>query len=572
MFPRPVRDALTVPVLLAALTWAAGAPAAPAQSGESAVARGVVYEDANANGTRDAGEAGIEGVRLSNGRDIVETDRNGAYRLSLEEGDVLFVVKPSDYALPTDEDGLPQFYYIHDPDGSPADLPLRYEGIRPTGALPERIDFPLLPRAEPRSFSFLAFSDPQPQTESEIAYIRDRIVAPLIGTDALFGVTTGDIMYDDLSLLPRYNRIIGRIGVPWFNVPGNHELNFQSPDDRHSLETFKRIYGPADYAFSVGGVHFVVLDNVNYKGLQNGLGRDGNAFQPRQEAAYEGRLSPAQLEWLQKELSFLPPATSVVLLTHIPLRTPTSPENPAINTVNLAELFAVLSRFDHRYLALSGHTHSNFHLRYGQEHGFTGEPLHQHTLATVSGSWWSGPRTAEGVPMALQADGVPNGWHSFSVENGIIRGRYVPAGHDPDMQMRITVDAHFHGYEGDADRDDRPGAKFDGHISRDHVFAARILANVFNAAPEAEVTLQVGAREPVTMTRVTEPDPTSRELIQRFPETYKDFIQPWPTTHLWTARLPADLPAGAHILTVRAIDAYGTPVKAHKVIEVFDYQ
>ena len=37
------------------------------------------------------------------------------------------------------------------------------------------------------------------------------VVAELIGTDALFGITVGDIMFDDLSLWPRYNALVGRI-------------------------------------------------------------------------------------------------------------------------------------------------------------------------------------------------------------------------------------------------------------------------------------------------------------------------------------------------------------------------
>ena len=39
-------------------------------------------------------------------------------------------------------------------------------------------------------------------------------------------------MFDDLSLYPRLNRIIGQIGVPWYNIGGNHDLNFEAPDAR----------------------------------------------------------------------------------------------------------------------------------------------------------------------------------------------------------------------------------------------------------------------------------------------------------------------------------------------------
>ena len=57
-------------------------------------------------------------------------------------------------------------------------------------------------------------------------------MAELIGYPARFGMTLGDIMYDDMSLFPRLNAIIAQIGVPWYNVPGNHEINFEARSDQ----------------------------------------------------------------------------------------------------------------------------------------------------------------------------------------------------------------------------------------------------------------------------------------------------------------------------------------------------
>ena len=42
---------------------------------------------------------------------------------------------------PVDADNLPRFHYIHKPEGSPAGL--RFEGVAPTGPLPDPIEFPL---------------------------------------------------------------------------------------------------------------------------------------------------------------------------------------------------------------------------------------------------------------------------------------------------------------------------------------------------------------------------------------------------------------------------------------------
>ena len=37
-------------------------------------------------------------------------------------------------------------------------------------------------------------------TDAEIDYIRDDVVAELIGTEAKFGMTMGDVTYDDMSV------------------------------------------------------------------------------------------------------------------------------------------------------------------------------------------------------------------------------------------------------------------------------------------------------------------------------------------------------------------------------------
>ena len=164
-------------------------------------ALGTVYADLNANGVRDGAEPGVANVRISDGLQVTTTDDAGNWQLDIDGDAVIFLVKPTGYATPTTPGQIPQFYYIHQPDGSPEGL--KYPGIEPTGPLPQSIDFALLPQDEPAVFEALLFADTQPQTEVELDYIRDRVVAELIGTPAKFGMTMGDIMFDDLSLFPR---------------------------------------------------------------------------------------------------------------------------------------------------------------------------------------------------------------------------------------------------------------------------------------------------------------------------------------------------------------------------------
>lgn len=182
------------------------------------VARGVVFEDTNGNQVRDGAEKGVPGVRVSNGIEIVTTDAAGRYQLPVDNDTILFVIKPRGWRTPLSESNLPRFYYIHKPGGSPE---LKYPGVAPTGPLPDSVDFPLYRQDEPDKFRVILFGDPQPRNQKEIEHIAHDVVEELVGTDAAFGVTLGDIMFDDLSLFESESQTIAMLGIPWYNVIGN---------------------------------------------------------------------------------------------------------------------------------------------------------------------------------------------------------------------------------------------------------------------------------------------------------------------------------------------------------------
>ncbi len=73
---------------------------------------------------------------------MTQTGTDGGFSLSIAEGDILFLTKPAGYAPPVDRDSAPLFHCVHDPDGTPAELGLRFGGVAPTGPLPAAIDFP----------------------------------------------------------------------------------------------------------------------------------------------------------------------------------------------------------------------------------------------------------------------------------------------------------------------------------------------------------------------------------------------------------------------------------------------
>lgn len=523
----------------------------------AANATGQVFLDSNKNGSLDAGERGIAGVRVSNGLDVVTTNDEGRYTLPVDEQSIIFITKPRDYAIPVNAHMLPQFYYIHQPAGSPAGM--RYEGIAPTGPLPEQIDFPLIERQESAQFEAILFADPQPQTQRELDYIRDDVVAELIDTQAAFGITLGDILYDDLSMFPRYNALIAQIGIPWYNVPGNHELNFEADSDEYSLETFKKFFGPPYYAFEYADALFVVLDNIDYQG--NGKADPGDV---RGNGGYEARISKRQLRWLEKELEFVDKDRLVFVATHAPLGS----EVTSSATDNRRVLFQLLSGRPNLY-SVAGHTHTNNHLYFGEEDGFDGPgTFHHHVLATVSGSWWSGPFDERGIAISDQRDGTPNGYHILEVDSTDLVVRYKGAGKPADQQMRIRFDVTHHQLEANGMRDFRAGQLLDGRMSQDELAAASIMVNLFDGGPKSQVSYRVNDGVYRPLERNLRKDPYMLEQFVRHASDKKSFVQATVSTHLFEADLDADLPPGVHTVTVRAADEFGRIHHGHAILEI----
>ena len=496
-------------------------------------AQGVVFNDQNRNLQLDAGEKGIPGVLVSNQREVVKTDDQGRYTLPVQERSIIFVIKPGEYDLPLNSRNLPQFYYTHYPQGSPS---LKYQGIEPTGPLPPAVNFPLYPGKMGDHFEVLVFSDPQPSSDEEIEFIRDDVISEIVGTSADFGITLGDIIYDNLSLYDYYLDINSQIGIPFYHVPGNHDENYDVPDDELAMETFKRYFGPNYYAFQYGKTHFIVLDDVEY------FGQKDNKF-----GGYQGKIGENQLQWLNNYLRYVPDDDLIVFTMHIPFHTAAGTDQ-GIRVVDREQLFSQLQNRQH-LLALAGHMHTIEHQFLKPEHGWMGAAQFQQIICVaVSGSWWKGPTDIRGIPIADQQDGTPNGYHLFTFQGNSFKEIFKAAHYPADYQIRISQPA--------------------GKVNKINLPDNPVLANVFNGNEKSIVECRIDRGIPVQMTRLFRIDPYIEAIHQTHSHFYDSWIKPEPTTHLWTAPLPADLSPGIHKIVIITKNQFGDSYQAVQIFEV----
>lgn len=496
---------------------------------------GYVFEDANKNGKKERREKGIANVAVSNNREVVITDKKGRYELPIGEDNIIFVIKPSGYKPAVNENNQPQFYYIHKPQGSPS---LKFKGVEATGKLPKSVDFALLPSEEKERFTALIFGDPQPYTKEEVDFFARGVVAEVEGIENVhFGLSLGDLVGDDLSLFSPYIQTLKKVGVPWYNLLGNHDLNYDAETDALSDETFEAHFGPANYAFNYGKVHFIILDDVLYPNPKGGRG-------------YWGGFREDQLNFIENDLKHVPKDHLVVLAFHIPLSEPEGRDT--FRDEDRQRLFNLLQDFPNT-LSLSAHTHIQKQDFFTQEDGWKQEkPHHHYNVGTTSGDWYSGKLNEEGVPFSTMRDGTPKGYAFISFHGNKYVIDYKAAGFSDDYRMDIFAPKVVQHKKGTS---------------------AGIYANFFLGSEQDTLMYRIDNGEWKRMHYYQDYDPTFLHKLHEW-DFAEDLIpgrrpsNPTASKHLWRAGIPTNLEPGEHTIEVKATDMFGrtfTQLKSYRI-------
>ena len=452
------------------------------------------------NGRVAGPDGGLEGVPITDGVTVTQTNADGRYELaSSTRRPFVYLSVPSGYRLPTHETGTAHFY----------------QPLNATGGDTVEASFELVPlNRSDEQHAFLFLADPQTRTEAEVRQFQDetvpdvREVAKGLGNRSVFGVGGGDLVFDDLSLFSGYEAAVRQMGLPFVQVVGNHDLNFDAPADPGSTATFRQRFGPEYYSFDRGAVHYVVLDDVYWPG-SDGFGGDTDD--------YLGHVDAPQLAWLEQDLALVEDGRPVVVFTHIPpLSTAYERRGEPSPSVrgqisNRAALYELLDPFDAHIV--SGHVHEN-------EHRFAAAP-HEHVVGTVCGAWWTGP---------VCYDGTPKGYAVYEVSGTSIEWRYKATGHGEDHQMRT--------YPAGADPE----------------VPDEFIANVWDATKDWTVVWYEDGIRTGQMARRVGVDPLSRRLHEGDDQPEKHaWVEPQPTGHLYYAPTNPD----ANRVRVEATDSFG---------------
>lgn len=487
------------------------------------VAKGIVFEDANKNGKREKKEKVLANVSVSNGRDVVQTNQKGEYTLPVGNDNILFVVKPSGYMTPVDANNLPKFYYIHNPGGAPD---LRFKGVGPTGPLPKSVDFPLYSTQEEEEFKILVFGDPQVYNLTQVDYLKKGVVEELKGVKGYeFGISLGDLVGDNPDLFTPYKEVMKEIGLPWYQVMGNHDMNYDVANDSLADVSFKANFGPNNYSFNKGKVHFIVLDDILYQGK--------DATQK-----YIGGLREDQLEFVENDLKFVPKDHLVVLCAHIPF---VNHGKHGIREADNLRLFEALKDFPHTF-SMSAHTHYQTQIFIDKSMGWQQEkPHHHYNVGTTSGNWYSGELDSRGVPPATMSDGTKKGYAVVTFKGNKYELDYYVSNAPKDFKMDIYL----------------PKVTEKRKKSK-----ASMYVNYFLGSAKDTIDFRVNKEKWVKMKLTEALDPHLLAEVMKW-DASAELLKgsrpddPRVSTHIWKAAVPSDLPVGTHTIEFRVRDMFG---------------
>ncbi len=365
--------------------------------------------------------AGLSDVVVSDGLQCVRTLSDGRFYMksNLSKTKFVWVSTPSGFTAPAPS-GIPQFYKFK-------------SGITPSGGIYDFGNYVLEPVENPNHFKLFISADPQQRHHDKwnidnVAYRSPRAAEDLnrelketaaTVTDCrVYGICLGDLVHEDMSLLGTscsytdatpYAAGLATLGFPTYNVIGNHDHDPSAADDEAGVVPFENLFGPRNYSFNIGGIHFVVLDNMIMAHNGSKLTVD-----PNHE---KGGLTEEIWTWLQADLALVPTSTKLMVCSHAPMfhADSNAERTGGSHPVQYGPEYGDLINDYAEVHVWAGHTHVGFNYNYASDHRHT--RVQVHTLARSTGELW----TNEYV-----ADGTPRGFTIVDVNEGVITWKFHP--------------------------------------------------------------------------------------------------------------------------------------------------
>lgn len=425
----------------------------------------------------------IEGVVVSDGYDVTSTDVNGFYYLKSEkEHGYVFISVPSGYEC--ERNGAIPQYFQH---------------LTQPVSITERIDFELKSSGSQFNHRMLVFGDMHlaNRTNRDIMQFQDFIhdVNEVVSTTQtpVYGLTLGDMTFDSFWYSNAYffNNYITDISkinnLAIFHTIGNHDHEMGKKGaypigDFETAVKYKAALGPTYYSFNVGEVHYVVLDDIY--NTNDGTGA----------TSYMDIVSNEQLEWLEKDLSYVDKNKTIVITGHAQFHN----KSGVATMDNYDTLMSYFKEFSNVHI-FTGHTHLVYNV--------IDDGIYEHNAGAVCATWWW---TGYHSDIHIAQDGAPGGYTIVDFNGGIPKWQFKGTGHDINFQFR-SYDGNCIQINADKYIPEQTSAnksKFNSYASMwlEEKNDNSVYINVWNWDPEWTVEV-TEAEKPLSVTKVKLRDP-----------------------------------------------------------------
>ena len=455
---------------------------------------------ADITGTITCKGKGVQGVVVSDGHSFATTDKQGVYRLQSDKRNgYVFYVIPSGYMPLTEKGNWEEKLFggfwrtLSFPDDSNMD---------------EQHDFML--QKEKNDKHIMVFeADPQLANRKDTKDMKlyESLFLPrikkeckLAGSTPIYSTVLGDLSWDvywysNKFTIADYKALIVKnhksYGMRHFCVTGNHDNNPSTPHseqtDHKASETFRQTVGPNYYSYNIGKVHYVVLDDVVYENTPSKDGKYKKGVVGMRD--YKNGFTDEQLDWLQKDLSYVDEHTPVFVSMHVPAWY----ENGKFEVLermpwnhSTQRLCQILKRFDTVHI-MSGHRHQCYNMQPKQYPN-----IMEHSVGAVGGNLWaSGGYT--GHPTCV--DGTPGGYQVFTINKKDISWQLRTLEGTGNEQFRIIDTNQVREYQRTSSIWQAIMKKYPSRQDFSRLPANTVLVNVFNYDRQWKVKVTEDGRE-----------------------------------------------------------------------------
>ncbi|MCE5327144.1 MAG: metallophosphoesterase [Planctomycetaceae bacterium] len=265
------------------VVFAAGmiCPAAwPQQPDAPQAVSGKVFLDANGNGVMDAGEQGVGGVRITDGKEFVVTGPDGAYMIQ-PAADPMFKYRPA------------QTITVCWPSGK---WPTGRYWVRLADMKdPAAVNFGLREDKQSLPFMYLHHSDSHCRFPGGCDVFAEFVNG--LGSEVKFVLDTGDTSFGEspqgqtFAVLTEAEK---KFKIPFMHTIGNHDVVAPGKPEIEGHGAWTKDLGPMRWSFDYADVHFTGID------------------------CYEEAVRPEVVEWLERDFKAQPKGKRIILSYHYP--------------------------------------------------------------------------------------------------------------------------------------------------------------------------------------------------------------------------------------------------------------